>query len=289
MCPTNDVSKTLESSQQDAVPSYDEFYGIFERKHQVHHFSLAIIAPNSAAMKRARHSHENAHIIFILDGHYALAGAGIERTLPSGSLIFVPAGTTHQNHPQTRKTRILTVSISAPQIERASNYVRMPEAQVYFRHGQVAFLASRLGAECQLWRGLSSLTAEGLCLELLAAVATRNETKERIPPRWLRTAREHLHDRCREKVSISELAIAVGVHPIHLSRTFRAFFHCTPGEYLRDCRVEMAARLLRSENESIAQVALECGFCDQSQMAKAFRRNFRVSPSEFRCANSKHV
>ena len=167
-------------------------------------------------------------------------------------------------------------------MDEACTMVRLPEAQSDFAHGEITFLASRLEAECRLWQDTSPLTAEGLCLELLAAVAKRTETKERRPPRWLRTARDLLHDRCRGSVSISEIAEAAGVHPIHLSRTFRKFFNCTPGEYLRDCRLEMAASLLRSRRETIAQVALESGFSDQSQFTHHFKRLVGVTPGQFR-------
>lgn len=283
-CPANSV----ESSSREIL-SYGQFYGVLEWKHEIPHFALSVIAPDETAVKGVKHIHEAAHIIFILDGWYALAKARLELTAPPRSLIFVPAGTTHQNHPQTPQTRILTISISQLQIEQARNYVRLPETEQAFRHGEIAFLASRLESECRGWRDTSVLTAEGICLELLAAIAKRNEVKERTPPRWLRTAREILHDRCCGTVSISEIAGAAGVHPIHLSRTFRKFFKCTPGDYLRDCRLEIAASLLRDGREPIAQVALASGFTDQSQLSKAFRRKFGVTPAEFRRSNVTNV
>ena len=176
-------------------------------------------------------------------------------------------------------------------MEDAPACVRLPEHQSGFRHGEITFLASQLHAECRYWSDTSPLTAEGLCLELLAAIAKRNEVKvtDGNPPRWLHNARELLHDRCRQTVSISEIAKAAGVHPIHLTRTFRKFFHCTPGDYLRNCRLEMAASFLRGQQTSIAQVALEAGFTDQSQLSKAFKRKFGITPAEFRRNSSENV
>jgi AraC family transcriptional regulator len=268
--------------------AYGQFYGIFERRHELPGFSVAFIGANEAALGGVKHAHESAHFIFILAGRYVSPVPGPERAAPLRSLIFVPTGTTHSDRFQTRQTRTLTVSVSAARMKEACAHIRLPEAQSHFAHGEIPFLAGRLEVECRLWQDTSALTAEGLCLELLAAVAKRNEMRERQPPRWLRTARELLHDRCREPVSISEIAAVAGVHPIHLSRTFRKFFNCTPGEYLRDCRLEMSASLLSSQRIPIAQVALECGFTDQSQLSKAFRRKFGVTPAEFR-RNSRHV
>ena len=262
--------------------AYGEFYGIFERLYEIPDFSLAMIAPDEIWMKGVKHSHESAHFIFVLEGQYVLAGDSGERPVPPRSLIFVPAGTTHRNYPRTLGTRILTVSVSDSQIRQARDCVRLPEKEADFQHGEVGFLATRLEAECAGWRNASSLTASGFCLELLAAIAECNAVKERKPPRWLQTARELIHDNYCESISIAEVAKAAGVHPIHLSRTFRKFFHCTPGDYLRRCRLEKAASLLRRGRNSIAQVALECGFSDQSHFSKAFRLRLGMTPGEFR-------
>lgn len=73
------------------------------------------------------------------------------------------------------------------------------------------------------------------------------------------------------------------MHPVHLTRTFRRFFGCTPGEYLRERRLEKAASLLAGSRLPLSEVALESGFADQSHLAKAFKRAYGVTPSEYRC------
>lgn len=267
--------------------TYGQFYGVIEQRHELHRFSVALVADDDISVKRKKHSHDSAHIILILEGQYISAPPRFEHLVPLRSSVFVPAGTTHEDHFLTHNSRTLNISISPAQIEEASDYVRLPEAQSDFRHGEVDFLTSRLEAEFRCWQDTSTLTAEALCLELLAAIAQRQKLKEQTPPRWLRSARELLHDRCHEAVCISEIAAAAKVHPVHLSRTFRKFFHCTPGEYLRFCRLENAASLLRSGRLPIAHVAIEAGFSDQSQLSKAFRRRFGVTPAEFRRGNLK--
>ena len=269
--------------------AYGEFYGVFEHLYEISDFSLAVVAPDEIWMKGVKHSHQSAHFIFVLEGRYVLASDAGEREVPPRSLIFVPAGTTHRNYPRTLNTRILTISISDSQIEQAQDIVRLPQRESDFQHGEIGFLTTRLEAECSSWRDTSPLTAAGLCLELLAATADRAEVKDGKPPRWLQAARELLHDHCSETMSIADVAKAAGVHPIHLSRTFRKFFRCTPGDYLRQCRLERAASLLRLGHRSLAQVACESGFSDQSQLSKAFRQRLGTTPGEFRSRMSGKV
>ena len=283
------ITRSASPAQRGQPLAYGEFFGIFESRHDVSGFSVASIVPDDIWMKGVKHDHQATHMIFVLQGHYVMSAGGQEAILPPRSLIFVPAGTIHANHPRSFSTRILTASISESQYEWAQECVDLPEAESSFRNVHVAMLGTRLATECARWCDASPLTAAGLCLELLAAAAKVTVTEERRPPRWLRAAKELLHDRCCEAVTIADVSEVAGVHPVHLTRTFRRFFHCTPGDYLRKCKIERAAALLRCTHSTIAEVASESGFSDQSHLSKAFRQALGVTPGEFRKNQSHYV
>ena len=57
----------------------------------------------------------------------------------------------------------------------------------------------------------------------------------------------------------------------------------TPIQYLNHCRLTWAARLLKEEpDRSVTDIALACGFASSQYFATLFRRNFSVTPREFR-------
>jgi AraC family transcriptional regulator len=105
---------------------------------------------------------------------------------------------------------------------------------------------------------------------------------ERTPPRWLLRARDLLHARFTQNLSLDEIASEAGVHPVHLARVFRRHFECTPGDYLRKLRVESACRQLTSSDMPLSEIALSAGFADQSHFTKNFRRLMQMTPGEFR-------
>src|SRR5262249_801577 len=111
--------------------------------------------------------------------------------------------------------------------------------------GLLVPLATRLYREFQEPDAVSPLSMAGLILEILAE-ASRHSTRAagRKPPGWLRSARELLHVRFMESLSLDEIAAAVGVHPTHLARVFRQHHRCTVGDYLRGLRIEWACREL---------------------------------------------
>jgi AraC family transcriptional regulator len=122
--------------------------------------------------------------------------------------------------------------------------------------------------------------------ELLVYAARSTADKSDKPPAWLKQAHELLNDRCSEEVTVAEVADTVGVHPLHLARTFRKFFNCSPGEYLRKCRIELASNLLIGSRKTLVEIALLSGFADQSQFTRRFKQDTGVTPGKFRAAHN---
>jgi AraC-like DNA-binding protein len=65
-------------------------------------------------------------------------------------------------------------------------------------------------------------------------------------------------------------------------RKFLAAFHLPPQKYLRKLRVQMAGRALVYTNKTLAEVAVSCGFSDQSHFAREFRKHFGRTPRDYR-------
>jgi AraC-like DNA-binding protein len=93
---------------------------------------------------------------------------------------------------------------------------------------------------------------------------------------------EYVGDRYHEAVRQPDVARFAGMS----TSRFRAFFKETTGwgfsDYLRDLRLERAARLLRETTASVAEVASQTGFADQSHMQRLFKAKHAVSPLTYR-------
>jgi AraC family transcriptional regulator len=148
--------------------------------------------------------------------------------------------------------------------------------------GPYAGLTLRLYREFRRNDEVSPLIVEGLVLEILGEACRTASANEPGTPPWLRKARDILRDRYREPPRPAELADDVGVHPLHLARVFRRKYGCTLGEYVRRLRVECACRELARPGRSLVEVALEAGFCDQSQFCRVFKQHVGLTPSQFR-------
>lgn len=100
---------------------------------------------------------------------------------------------------------------------------------------------------------------------------------ERVKPALVLANRAH-----GEGVRVSHLAKETGYSVNQFGRVFQQLFQMKPVEYLKRLRLEKALRLLRETRLSMCEIALRCGFYDQSAFSKAFRQRNGVSPRRYR-------
>jgi AraC family transcriptional regulator len=100
----------------------------------------------------------------------------------------------------------------------------------------------------------------------------------------LERAIEFMDANLPERLSLEEIAGAVGLSPGHFTRQFKASVGMAPHKHLIRLRLERAKRLLRETDRSIAQIALECGFPHREHMTHFFARFAGTTPAVFRRA-----
>jgi AraC family transcriptional regulator len=228
------------------------------------------------------HIHENAFLCFVVAGVCEESSGGRTKTVHPSALMFHPAGEPHADRWHEMGGRSFHVNISEARAKALADNVPVLNAPAVFEHGMVPWLARRLYGEYQRRDDLALLAMEGLVLEILAEVSRQRADPERTPPRWLLRARDLLHARFAEDLTLGEIGSEVGVHPVHLSRVFRRQFNCTPGDYVRRLRVDAARQLLATSEASLVEIALTVGFADQSHFTKTFRRLVQMTPGQYR-------
>ena len=224
------------------------------------------------------HTHQDAHFILVTGGDYVSAADRRPGTGPV--LIYNPPGTTHRDHFERGRGSFFAISLAPGYAAVALAGTSVPSAPRYLTAPAQHALAMRIAATCAV--EVATLSLDALCMELLGSLDARRRGLPVAPPRWLGSAVELLQDRYRDELTIAEIAAAVGVHPIHLARTFRRHLRCTPGEFARFRRLEQAASLLLRTAQPLAEVALSSGFADQSHFSRVFGRYFGLPPGEYR-------
>jgi AraC family transcriptional regulator len=102
-----------------------------------------------------------------------------------------------------------------------------------------------------------------------------------LSPEQIRCLNEYLDAHLTEKIQLSDLAGLLHISISHFERMFRATFDRSPYQYVIDQRVERARQLLCGTPFSLQDVALMCGFANQSHMTRHFSRIVGVTPAHF--------
>lgn len=89
------------------------------------------------------------------------------------------------------------------------------------------------------------------------------------------------------EVSLDSLARECGLSTSHFSRAFRQSTGESPHQWLLQRRVDKSKDLLRNSRLSLSEIALACGFSDQSHFTRVFSRTVGISPGAWRrCLDS---
>jgi AraC family transcriptional regulator len=233
-----------------------------------------------------KHEHEHAFFCLVTAGQASRQWQGRQGADAPMRLTMFPAEQPHQNLWGRDGGEALHIEFSADWMRRADAAARVLERAADFDRGVPLAVAERVARECRQPDDVTPLAVEGLVLELLAACRREEAGLAPTAPAWLRRAAERLRDDWRTPPSLAELAREAGVSPDHLTRRFRAAFGLRPGDFVRQRRVEQALRLMRETPDSLADIALACGFADQSHFGRVFKRLRGVSPERHRSATS---
>jgi AraC family transcriptional regulator len=202
------------------------------------------------------------------------------------SLNFLPPEQSHALKTSTRGMRAFSIDIAPQWLERMREYSLKVEDSVFCTSGILIQMQMRLYQEFQNIDDASPLAVEGIALEMLAEAARYQIINKggSKPPGWLKQARAIVHEEFSLPLSLAAIAREVGIHPVHLARMFRKYYHCPIGEYVRRVRIENACRQMMTTEASLSEIALANGFADQSHFNRIFKRLKGTTPAAYRAS-----
>jgi AraC family transcriptional regulator len=106
-----------------------------------------------------------------------------------------------------------------------------------------------------------------------------------LAPWQMRRATEFLEASLLSGTSLDAVAAECGLSVSHFARAFRKSFGRPPYRWLIERRIDMAKTYLLHSNLPLADIALRCGFADQSALSKSFQRLVKQSPGKWRRLN----
>ena len=121
-----------------------------------------------------------------------------------------------------------------------------------------------------------------LCVELIRILLEENvHTKEQEYPAWLKNLLDKFNQASNFIEGLPKVLSYINYNQAYLCREFKKYIGMTMTEYLNNLRLNYAAMLLQTKQESIISIASAAGFQNLSYFNRCFKKKYGMTPSAF--------
>jgi AraC family transcriptional regulator len=210
-----------------------------------------------------------------------------------GDLVIYPAGLT-QKLSWNKQAEIIQLDINPGLLtQTCTDVVRSPKLELIPQYGIKDSLVQQLlfALLGELQSGLeNSLYTESLhhtlCLHLLRHYTTSqteiNYSDDILPAYLHRRLEEYIQANLSQNITLSDMAQVTSLSVSHLTKLFKQSQGISLYQYVIHCRILRAKQLLKHQQLTIADIATQVGFADQSHLTHHFKRHVGLTPRVFR-------
>jgi AraC family transcriptional regulator len=131
-------------------------------------------------------------------------------------------------------------------------------------------------------QGLAQLIATHLAKNYAQVAQETSSGSSSLPGFKLKQVTDWIEGHLADEFDLERLAAQTGLSKFHFHRLFTRATGMSPAKYQINARINEARRRLRETKQSIIGVALDLGYPSPSHFAQVFRRETRMTPSEYR-------
>ncbi|MBE5910073.1 AraC family transcriptional regulator [Pseudobutyrivibrio sp.] len=269
------------------------------RQHGTFNFPIAHYreTPRTPRYLMTYHWHTNYEIVFIREGSFTLTLDDNTQTYHAGDVIFISDGMLHGGTPMDCIYDCIVFDL---QMLLKNNNACSKTVQDIISHkirinsflsennrvisAIVQDLCNTLsekgdGYEFKVQGYLYILFGEIIQSRLYTKSTIDNITSERLNS--IKEVLQYISENYSNNINLDSLAHIAGMNPKYFCRYFKSMTERTPIDYLNYYRIECACEMLSTKDVSIREVAISCGFNDESYFIKTFHKYKDITPKQF--------
>ncbi|MBQ9086897.1 MAG: helix-turn-helix transcriptional regulator [Clostridia bacterium] len=229
------------------------------------------------------HIHITMEIVLVTDGELHMTIGGKEYSIPKGYGTFIAPLEPHLFHSR-HPNQCHVLMFSGEIVNYFFEFVKThsPKRHIFPISNASLELAGKIlpdennvvdciGAEAVL---------APLCYDIVhgCEFETRKTAFDQTAYRIL----EYVNTHFREELTLESVAIAVGVHPVTISKIFSKQTGLGFSYYLQYARCTYAAKLIKMQNLTFSEIAYESGFGCIRSFNRSFLQIYKITPTEYR-------
>lgn len=259
---------------------------------------LYYVDPSHSRYEMPFHWHMECELILVLQGEFSLSLESESFLLHAGEAVFIPGGMIHGGVPQNCMYECVVFDLERflhdsaicrakfehilGQGENLQNYFSKsspvcPILDALFEAMEKEQPGYEFITTGLLWQFIGIILQKRL---YTAPHTNENQTTKRA--QQMKNVLRRIRKDYAKPLTLEDLAAETTMAPKYFCRVFHQITGRTPINYLNYYRVECAAELLRSTDDSITEIAFACGFNDSCYFSKTFFRYKGVNPKEYR-------
>ncbi|MBO0993242.1 AraC family transcriptional regulator [Bacillus sp. SD088] len=235
------------------------------------------------------------HQIFLATegkGIFRLFGVGDFELLP-GEVIIIPAGTSHEYFPLSRRTwelgfvgfdgKLADTVLGQLNFQETKKMTIRPFSVIWKNIEQLWFIAKKNEEDAQ-WHASKYLYSLLLELKKLSEVNYGPENDSYSPNEHVQKVADFIRTHYAKPLRVASLSNMAGYSNHHFTRLFRKTYGMTPHQYLEKIRFERSKFLLEEEkNLLVSEVATRVGM-EENYFIRLFKKKYGMTPGAYRAA-----
>lgn len=275
------------------------------REQGTFNFPIAFYHENSRSPRyhMPYHWHHHYEILRIISGSFHLTLDSNTKSYHQGDVIFITDGMLHGGNPEDN-TCIYDCIVFDLQILMKDNHVCSKSIHDIMDHKIIidTLLSRSSDSVLPIVDNLTSALSgrqtgyefmtQGYLYQLLGTVLEEHLYQENTYDvteagrlNSMKKVLSYITENYSQNISLDMLAKIAGMNPKYFCRYFRSMMERTPIDYLNYYRIECSCEMLSTQNISVKEAAISCGFNDESYFIKTFHKYKGITPKQFAKAN----
>ena len=265
-------------------------------------FELYCVDRQHPKYEMAFHWHTNLEMIRVLEGTLSLTLDNRTHVLHAGDIAFINSETVHGATPKDSRYECIVFNLAFLKTGNALcdefiDHLLSHTAYLleFPNDSEVTAVVNAIFKQIATEELGSPFQVIGLYHQLLGKIQLKKLFTSHLPPSSvhdekkvvkLKTVLKYIRENFDKDITLEDMAAVAGFSNKYFCKFFKAMTGTTPVNYLLTYRVERAARKLLGSDLSVTQIAYDCGFNDLSYFIKTFKTFKKVSPKDYRKAES---
>lgn len=229
------------------------------------------------------HHHENPYFTLLLEGKLMEENKKASYQMTSGSLLFHNWQDAHRNFKPNVFIRGAHVEITNDWFERFDiNVINLIDGSIHIRNPRIKNLLFQILIELRKNDAYCEASIHLLMMDILCSLKEEIEFINSKKPDWTEKLEELIYENADKGISLDHVSQEIGIHPVHLSRTFHKYYRMTFGNFCREIRLTKVITSILSKKHSMADITYSNSFFDQSHMIASFKKQFNITPRRFK-------